>query len=376
MRPTGGRGTRQEGCFFPATQIAEVAKRALATLKQRGLKTALVGVDSWAGRTRQQLRFMTPELVRNHSSFQVHGYVDPGQFRAKPPGMPGSSATVKSAERNSTVLLWAVPRKPPGMPGNSAVVVSTVFGSTAPSSQVHQKAVRCSGQYCLGEYCTKPPGMPGNSTTLSASSAAVNSPVRGSPRTPVSTESALGALPFLFPFPSSGAQVESSYQNARNLSLTVGQGSVGLQWGPLYVSGSDLGVSLFMARQIIESVNYMGATAWCYWQPIDAYFLWSLINVTKWDNNGPGEIVFSKKYFVLQHFTWNVSPGSRAIAISSTVDCRHGAAAFYDPSTRSISIFAVNQEGSGAFALLRPCFVQKGQHKGACGGHTVPDVPP
>lgn len=102
-----------------------------------------------------------------------------------------------------------------------------------------------------------------------------------------------------------------------------------------------------MARQIIESVNYMGATAWCYWQPIDAFFLWSLVNVTKWDTQNPGDIVFSKKYFVLQHFTWNVSPGSRAINVSSAVDCRHGAAAFYDPSTRSVSIFAVNQQGAG-----------------------------
>lgn len=141
--------------------------------------------------------------------------------------------------------------------------------------------------------------------------------------------------------------IERAYGRAKNLSATWGKEVWVSEWGPLYVAGSDLGVSLFMARQIIESVNYMGATAWCYWQPIDSFFLWSLINVTKWDTQNPGEVVFSKKYFILQHFTWNVSPGSRAIPISSAVDCRHGAAAFYDPATRSVSIFAVNQQNAG-----------------------------
>lgn len=82
------KGNGQEGCYFPATQIAEVAKRTVATLKQRKLKTRIVGVDSWAGRSAQQFQFMTPDVVRNHSSFHVHGYVDPGQFRARPPGEP------------------------------------------------------------------------------------------------------------------------------------------------------------------------------------------------------------------------------------------------------------------------------------------------
>lgn len=96
------KGNGQEGCYFPATQIAEVAKRTVATLHQRKLKTKLVAVDSWAGRSPPQFQYMTPDVMGNLSSFQVHGYADPGQFRQNPPGKPGPCAG------KGTLLLYSI----------------------------------------------------------------------------------------------------------------------------------------------------------------------------------------------------------------------------------------------------------------------------
>lgn len=142
----------------------------------------------------------------------------------------------------------------------------------------------------------------------------------------------------------SGGAVESGYAVARSFADKWNKETWVTEWGPMFAWGSDLGMSLYMARQIIESVNIMGASAWCYWQPIDSYFAWTLVNVSRWDVNAPLDYVFSKKYFILKQFSWNAGPGSYALNLNATSDCRHGVAAFYDLSKRSLSIFAVNQQ--------------------------------
>ena len=117
------------------------------------------------------------------------------------------------------------------------------------------------------------------------------------------------------------------------------------EWGPLGPDGKDLDIALFMGRRIVEAVNILGVSAWFYWQPIDSVPFWSLINID-WSSpaaDAPFPIGFSKKYWVLRHFTTYAKPGSMQMSVSNWT-CAHCVAAFYHPVAHTLSLFIVNQQ--------------------------------
>ncbi|CAI5979395.1 unnamed protein product [Closterium sp. NIES-64] len=75
--------------------------------------------------------------------------------------------------------------------------------------------------------------------------------------------------------------------------------------GPMWVVGNDVGVMLFIARQIVQAVNTMGASAWIFWQAVsgvatnpDAFLKWGLLAVRIYRLNDtevkPLDLVMSK----------------------------------------------------------------------------------
>ncbi|CAI5474948.1 unnamed protein product [Closterium sp. Yama58-4] len=92
--------------------------------------------------------------------------------------------------------------------------------------------------------------------------------------------------------------------------------------GPMWVSGNDVGVMLFTARQIVQAVNIMGASAWIFWQAVsgvatnpDAFLKWGLLAVRIYRLNDT-----------------EIKP----------LDL-HCIAAFFHPDQHFVSIFIVNQ---------------------------------
>lgn len=141
------------------------------------------------------------------------------------------------------------------------------------------------------------------------------------------------------PIPRTAKQFRDVAQTARELKMDVWAS----EWGPNLGTGSDLGVSLYTARMIMESVNLMGANAFVYWQAIDEARDWSLINV-QWGKKSAFPISFSKKYSVLKQFTRLVRPGSVNIPLDAPDGCQLNTVAFYNPCRHRLFIFAVNQE--------------------------------
>ncbi|CAI6005087.1 unnamed protein product [Closterium sp. NIES-64] len=125
--------------------------------------------------------------------------------------------------------------------------------------------------------------------------------------------------------------------------------------GPMWVSGNDFGVMLFTARQIVETVNIMGASAWIFWQAVsgvggnnpDAFLKWGLLAVRIYRLNDtevkPLDLVISKKLYMLQQFVRGAPRGSLPLRIHTSDGCQHCIAAFFHPDQHFVSIFIVNQ---------------------------------
>ncbi|CAI5948794.1 unnamed protein product [Closterium sp. NIES-64] len=121
--------------------------------------------------------------------------------------------------------------------------------------------------------------------------------------------------------------------------------------GPMWVSGNDFGVMLFTARQIVETVNIMGASAWIFWQAVsgvggnnpDAFLKWGLLAVRIYRLNDtevkPLDLVISKKLYMLQQFVRGAPRGSLPLRIHTSDGCQHCIAAFFHPDQHFVSIF-------------------------------------
>ncbi|CAI5930489.1 unnamed protein product [Closterium sp. NIES-64] len=124
--------------------------------------------------------------------------------------------------------------------------------------------------------------------------------------------------------------------------------------GPMWVVGNDVGVMLFTARQIVQAVNIMGASAWIFWQAVsgvatnpDAFLKWGLLAIRIYRLNDtevkPLDLVISKKLYMLQQFVRGAPRGSLPLRIDTSGGCQHCIAAFFHPDQHSVSIFIVNQ---------------------------------
>ncbi|CAI7897628.1 unnamed protein product, partial [Closterium sp. NIES-53] len=124
--------------------------------------------------------------------------------------------------------------------------------------------------------------------------------------------------------------------------------------GPMWVGGNDVGVMLFTARQIVQTINIMGASAWIFWQAVsgvatnpDAFLKWGLIAIRIYRLNDtevkPLDLVISKKLYMLQQFVQGAARGSLPLRIDTSDGCQHCIAAFFHPDQHFVSIFIVNQ---------------------------------
>ncbi|CAI5511638.1 unnamed protein product [Closterium sp. Naga37s-1] len=124
--------------------------------------------------------------------------------------------------------------------------------------------------------------------------------------------------------------------------------------GPMWVGGNDVGVMLFTARQIVQTINIMGASAWIFWQAVsgvatnpDAFLKWGLIAIRIYRLNDtevkPLDLVISKKLYMLQQFVRGAPRGSLPLRIDTSGGCQHCIAAFFHPDQHFVSIFIVNQ---------------------------------
>ncbi|CAI5534024.1 unnamed protein product, partial [Closterium sp. Naga37s-1] len=135
--------------------------------------------------------------------------------------------------------------------------------------------------------------------------------------------------------------------------------------GPMWVTGNDVGVMLFTARQIVQAVNIMGASAWTFWQAVSAivgtnpdYFLkWGLLAIRHYRLNDtevkPLDLVISKKLYMLQQFVRGAPRGSLPLRIDTSDGCHHCIAAFFQPDQHFVSIFIVNQRNTTLSATIQ-----------------------
>ncbi|GJP78582.1 hypothetical protein CLOP_g8869 [Closterium sp. NIES-67] len=124
--------------------------------------------------------------------------------------------------------------------------------------------------------------------------------------------------------------------------------------GPMWVNGNDIGVTLFMARCIVQAVNIMGASAWIFWQSVngvgtnpDLFLKWGLMAVRMYrlsdTESRPLDLVISKKLYMLQQFVRGAPRGSLPLRIDAADGCQHCITTFFNPDQHFVSVFIVNQ---------------------------------
>lgn len=117
------------------------------------------------------------------------------------------------------------------------------------------------------------------------------------------------------------------------------------EWGPDQAKGNDMGLALYMSRIIVQAVNLMRASAFCFWQPVDSTPEWALIHMS-WDPKKPSNISVNKRFVALQQFSQLVPKGSVPVSLASPLVCFYCTVAFYDPCRKRLSIFVVNQQAT------------------------------
>ncbi len=102
--------------------------------------------------------------------------------------------------------------------------------------------------------------------------------------------------------------------NAARTALRQAVGKKRL-WMSEYGDGDESGMTL--ARTIIEDLNWLRPTAWIYWQPVEPYSAWGLVNAdyqespTLADRGKPRRVY--TKYYVFAQFSRFLRPGCRLI---------------------------------------------------------------
>ncbi|CAI5476691.1 unnamed protein product [Closterium sp. Yama58-4] len=140
---------------------------------------------------------------------------------------------------------------------------------------------------------------------------------------------------------------ETSFGSVRDAAKQLGKDVWVSEAGPLSQSGSLWDVSLYMARNIIESVNIMEASAYVYWQAYDTGG-WSMIDFPSSYRPGYSGSMKSptpnKRFWLFKHLTTLVKPGIKPLKVG--LDCAHGIAAFYSPGEKRVTVFIVNQQAT------------------------------
>lgn len=111
---------------------------------------------------------------------------------------------------------------------------------------------------------------------------------------------------------------------------------------PLWMSeyGDGDGSGMAMAQSITEDINYLRPNAWVYWQPIEPYSGWGMINADYNDMNVADRakpLAINTKYYVFAQFSRFIRPGQ---ILMGTND--HNTIVGYDKSTRKLVFITVN----------------------------------
>ncbi|GJP85906.1 hypothetical protein CLOP_g15998 [Closterium sp. NIES-67] len=118
---------------------------------------------------------------------------------------------------------------------------------------------------------------------------------------------------------SEGAAVsyERRFGTIRDTAKLLGREVWVSEAGPLSKSGSFWDVSLFMARNVIETVNIMEASAYVIWQAYDLGAHWSFVDFPPNyppDYRGKMETPkANKRFWIFKHFTMLAEPGSKPL---------------------------------------------------------------
>lgn len=147
---------------------------------------------------------------------------------------------------------------------------------------------------------------------------------------------------------------EDPYLRIRDQARALGKAVWQTEWTFLQVAGADMDLGTALAKNIIESVNFMGASAYLFWQAIDFSMRFSLLGI-RWDpdqlNSYPH--VRTKKFWVMKQFTELAPKGSVALPPSTSAQCSHSLTSFYDPSSRTLAFFVVNQRLKDEVVTIR-----------------------
>ncbi|GJP44581.1 hypothetical protein CLOM_g3960 [Closterium sp. NIES-68] len=139
------------------------------------------------------------------------------------------------------------------------------------------------------------------------------------------------------------------YARMRNVAKRLRKEVWVSEGGPIGYEGHPYDVTLYVARQVIESINILEASAYVYWQAIDPHPAWTLIKIP-WGyplKKAAGEIqqqgiLLAKRYWVFRQFAKFAPQGSRPLRVPYS--CWHSVAAFYNEKYSFVSVFFVNQK--------------------------------
>jgi galactan endo-1,6-beta-galactosidase len=107
--------------------------------------------------------------------------------------------------------------------------------------------------------------------------------------------------------------------------------------------GDGNGGGMGMAQSITEDINFLRASAWIYWQPIEPFSGWGLVNAKydgKEDNESPERAKpkwLYQKYYTFAQFTRFLRPGHEVIGTND-----HNTICSYDPVRKALVVITVN----------------------------------
>ena len=124
----------------------------------------------------------------------------------------------------------------------------------------------------------------------------------------------------------------------QNLKTSVGSKRL---WVSEY--GDDEGGGMTLAQTITEDLTYLKPTAWVYWQPVEPYSAWGLVNGAY--GNPADETAATRaqpawtyyKYYVFAQFSRFLRPGYKIIGNND-----HNSVAAYDSATKKLVLISVN----------------------------------
>ena len=105
--------------------------------------------------------------------------------------------------------------------------------------------------------------------------------------------------------------------------------------------GDKDGSGMTLAQTITEDVAYLRPAAWIYWQPLEPFSAWGLVNgaydesATQANRGEPKWVYY--KYYVMAQFTRFVRPGDKLIGSGD-----HNTIAAYSAKDKRMSFVTVN----------------------------------